>query len=130
MRICLKILLILFFLCISSQRINAQEIEIVQKEVDDTKYLINDLPKEINCRYVIPIIPNKETALQMVDVIVKNRYVNVDFDKLKPYEIKLIANHKVWEVKITQEVFLRKYTYYYIRLNRNTGEVIDIWKEL
>ena len=109
--------IILIMLCIIPQLNYSQE------ELEINIDPIKDLPKEISTKYGTDIIPDKETALMYADIILKKRYINVDFDVLKPYEISLIAEDKVWEIKV-----LRKPNYYYhLRLNKNNGEVLNIW---
>jgi len=88
---------------------------------------IRDLPKKINIVYGTDIIPDKETALQYADLIFKTRYPNTPFDNLKPYTINLIGDEKVWEVKVPIGNYDNKY--YILRINKNTGEIINIWLE-
>lgn len=90
---------------------------------------IKDLPKEIQFHYGTDIIPDESTAMELAEVILKNRYRSTNFKKLKPFEINLIADNKVWDVKIVQNTFRFKTTEYHIRLNKNTGEVLNIWVE-
>lgn len=85
-------LLALIFLSVNFYNSDAQNIEVIVQEIEEgVKDPIRDIPKKINYKYVNPIIPDKETALLYADVIFKKRYKNVDFDSLKPYDIKLVA---------------------------------------
>lgn len=56
---------------------------ILKKEESDNIDPIKDLPKEISNKYGTDIIPDKETALMYADIILKKRYINVDFDIFK-----------------------------------------------
>lgn len=88
---------------------------------------IKDLPKEIKSHYGTDIIPDESTAMELAEVILKNRYRSTNFKKLKPFGINLIADDKVWDIKIVQNTFRVKTTEYHVRLNKNTGEVLNIW---
>lgn len=123
-------LLVLIFFSVNFYNSDAQNIEVIVQEIEEgVKDPIRDIPKKINYKYVNPIIPDKETALLYADVIFKKRYKNVDFDSLKPYDIKLVAEDWIWEVKVTQETFQGKYTYFYLRINKNTGEIVNSWAD-
>lgn len=120
----------LSILCINSLNVNAQEIEIILQEVDDdTKDPIREVPKKILYKYATPLIPDEETAIEYADIVLKKRYKNIDFNQLKPYEIKLIADDWIWEIKVTQQVFYWKKSYFYLRINKNTGEIVNFWVE-
>ena len=88
---------------------------------------ITDLPKEIAERYGTDIVPDEKTALKIAEIIFKAGYINTKFDKLKPFEIKLIADNRVWEVKAVQQTFINKKTIFCIRINKNTGEVLNFF---
>lgn len=113
-------------LVISYQQVNAQVDKL--QEIDDTyKDPIKDLPKEIDYKYGKPMIPDEETALQYADIILKKRFRNIPFDDLKPYTINLIANERVWEIKVHIENYKDKY--FLIRINKNNGEILNCWLE-
>jgi len=99
--------------------------ELTNERIDTVK----ELPKVIAVRYGNDLVPDENTAVQIADVILKRRTASVNFDKLKPYLVKSIADDKVWEIKITQEVFVGKFSYWYVRINKNTGEILNIWVE-
>lgn len=67
MKIDLKIiLLMLFFVCMNSLEVYAQEIEIVLQEVDDnTKDPITEVPKKVLYKYVIPLYRMKRQLYNM-----------------------------------------------------------------
>lgn len=88
---------------------------------------IKDLPKKINVVYVINIISDENTAIEYAKIILKKRYPNVSFEKLEPFEITSIAEGKVWEVKIPTDPQLRGIAHYHIRINKNTGEILNFW---
>jgi hypothetical protein len=88
---------------------------------------ITDLPKEIDTRYGIDIVPNEKTALKIAEIILEERFVNVNFNDLKPFQINLIADEKVWEIIVVEKVFKGKITTYNLRINKNTGEILNLW---
>ncbi len=51
--------------------------------------IIKDLPNEITVKYGTDILPNEKTALSVAEIILKERYLNTKFDKLKPFKINL-----------------------------------------
>lgn len=123
-----NILLIAFFLCISYYKADAQNVEVVVQEVDeDAKDPIKDIPKKIYYKYGKPMIPDKETALQYADLVLKKRFRNVPFDEFKPYIINLIADERVWEIKVQIADYANKY--FLIRINKNNGEILNCWQE-
>lgn len=87
---------------------------------------IKDLPKEINERYVIPLVGNKETALSISKLIIKERYQKVNVEALIVDKAILVADEKVWEIVLKSPVsgFMHVYN---IRINKNTGEVLNFW---
>lgn len=113
--------IILIMLCIIPQLNYSQEK--LETNIDPIK----DLPREISTKYGTDIIPDEETALEYADVILKKRYINTQIDKLKPYEIELIAEGKVWEIKLPTDPRLREVAYFHLRINKNNGEVLNIW---
>lgn len=88
---------------------------------------IKDLPEIINSKYVIPMIPNEETALQYAEIILKKRYKGMDFEEVKPFEVHLIADEKVWDIQAPVNKRLRGIAYFHLRINKNTGEVLNSW---
>lgn len=112
---------ILFFLCMFSHVIYSQET--LNLEINP----IRDLPKEITIKYSIDIIPDKETALEYADLILKNRYINTKIDDLKPYEIELNKEGTVWKIKLPTDNRLRRKAYFHLNINKNTGEILNIW---
>lgn len=120
---------LMFFLVITllSCKSNAQVDKL--QEIDDSyKDPFKDLPKELNYKYGKPMIPDEETALQYADLVLKKRY-NIPFDEFKPYQIKLIADDRVWEIKVSIERYVGRYVYYFIRINKNNGEIVNCWRE-
>jgi hypothetical protein len=90
---------------------------------------IKDLPSEIVTKYGIDMVPNQESALKISQIILQERFQNTKFENLKPFTINLIAEGKVWDVIITEKVFLNKTTTYHLRINKNTSEILNIWVE-
>ncbi len=87
---------------------------------------IKDLPKVINERYVIPLVGNKDTALNISKLIIKERYQKVNIEALIVDKAILIADERVWEIVLKSPVsgFMNVYN---IRINKNTGEVLNFW---
>lgn len=87
---------------------------------------IKDLPNLVNERYVIPLVGNKETALNISKLIIKERYQKVNVETLIVDKAILVANEKVWEIVLKSPVsgFMHVYN---IRINRNTGEILNFW---
>lgn len=88
---------------------------------------IKDLPEIINSKYVIPMIPDEETALQYAEIIFKKRYKGMDFEEVKPFEVYLIAEEKVWDIKAPVDKRLKGIAYFHLRINKNTGEILNSW---
>ena len=89
---------------------------------------IDDLPKVIIERFGIDIVPNEKTAIKLTKIIFKERFVNIrNFNNFKPFEVKLICEGKVWEVKIENKIEKPYKFAYFIRINKNTGEVLNLW---
>lgn len=126
----MKINFINIFLIISfvllSHKVNAQ-VDKLQKIDDTYKDPIKDLPKELGYKYGKAMIPDKETALQYADLVLKKRFRNVPFDDFKPYIINLIADERVWEIKVQIADYTNKY--FLIRINKNNGEILNCWQE-
>lgn len=87
---------------------------------------IKDLPKEIKERYIIPLVGNKDTALSISKLIIKERYQKVNVNALIVDKAVLIADEKVWEIVLKNPVpgFMPVYN---IRINKNTGEILNFW---
>lgn len=79
-------------------------------------------------RYGTDILPNEEIVKKISEVILYERYINVDFEKFKPYKVNLIEDGKIWhfvaESHQSNVLFRKKYS---ILFNKNTGEVLSIW---
>lgn len=60
---------------------------------------ITDLPKEIKYRYSQDLIPNTESAIKISKIILKNYFNITNFDNLTSFEVKLVADNKVWEIE-------------------------------
>lgn len=91
---------------------------------------IKDLPKEIVVKFGIDIIPNEDLALKVAESILREHNRNVEFNDLKPFTINLIADGKVWDISIsdkpnTEYRVIRRT--YHLRINKNTGEVLNYW---
>lgn len=87
---------------------------------------IRDIPSEITERYVIPLVGDKDTALAISKLIIKESYKNVAIESLIIEKIALVANGKVWEIalKTPNAGFGLFFT---IRINKNTGEILNYW---
>lgn len=90
---------------------------------------VEGLPKEIKTRYSIDMVPNETIALNLSQIILQERFLNTKFENLKPFEINLIAEGKVWDIKVTEKVFKNKTTTYHLRINKNTSEILNLWVE-
>jgi hypothetical protein len=90
---------------------------------------VTRLPKKVNYRYGIDLIENEKIALDFTKLILKNKYKNIDFDNSK-YIVKLILDDRVWEIEVvinrTGITGIDKT--FFIRINRNTGEVYNLWQ--
>lgn len=87
---------------------------------------IRDIPKEIKEKYVIPLVGNEETALGIAKLIIKERYKDVNIDSLTLEKIELVSEEKVWEIvlKTPNAGFGLIFN---IRINKNTGEILNYW---
>ncbi|MDR6513925.1 hypothetical protein [Chryseobacterium camelliae] len=114
-----KILILLYFfpLCITAQQ---------QEKCSDKKRGIKQLPCTIVNRYGIDMIPDEETAIKYVDILIRKRDL-LDPERCKPYQINLIADNRVWEVVIKS--YKCSYCKIFININKNTGEVLNIYRE-
>ena len=119
----IKKLIFILLLSITNQIIYSQEESYFDDNMSDRKNY------DIKYSYLIDIIPDEETAIQYADIILKKRYVNIKIENLKPYKIKLIDDGKVWEIKLPKYKDIKYKFYYNIRINKNTGEILDIWQD-
>ena len=107
---------------------SVQAQETAYYEFDDTvKDPIKELPSKLFQRYSTDIIPDIETANAYVEIIIKKRYVNSQIEELKPFETILIANDRVWYVKIRKHLNPKSQYFYHVKINKNTGEILNIW---
>lgn len=74
------------------------------------------------------IIIDEETAVAYAELIFKSRYINTNFEVTKPFEIQSIDNNKVWYVIAEDKRDVIKKNSYHIKILKNTGQVIDIWR--
>ena len=59
-----------------------------------------------------------------IDILIKKRY-SIDTEEIKPYQISLIANEKVWKTVIKLNC---RFCKAYININKNTGEVLNFYR--
>ncbi|WP_123911987.1 hypothetical protein [Chryseobacterium shigense] len=86
---------------------------------------IDQLPCKLVNHYGTDIIPDEETVIKYVDVLIRKRAL-LDPEKSKPYQISLIADNKVWRIVIKS--YNCRYCKIYININKNTGEVLNYYK--
>ena len=96
----------------------------VDKNCNDKKRRIDELPCTIIERYGTDVIPDEETLIKYIDILINKRY-SVDAEELKPYQISLISNEKVWKTVIKLNC---RFCKLYININKNTGEVLNFYK--
>lgn len=87
------------------------------------------LPKKIEDRYGLDMIPNEESAIKLAEIVLYGRTTIKSLDKFKPFTINSIAKDKVWEV-IVSVIGDPKYSrekIYKIYINKNTGEILTFW---
>lgn len=96
----------------------------VDKNYNDKKRRIDELPCTIIERYGTDVIPDEETLIKYIDILINKRY-SIDAEELKPYQISLIANEKVWKTVIKLNC---RFCKLYININKNTGEVLNFYK--
>ena len=94
------------------------------KPCNDKKRQIDVLPCTIIERYGTDVIPDEETLIKYIDILIKKRY-SVDAEELKSYQISLIANEKVWKTVIKLDC---RFCKAYININKNTGEVLNFYR--
>ena len=97
------------------------------KNVDPMQHITN-IDKPIKIRFGNNIIKDEEMALFMAEYIFSNRYKNIDFKKFKPFVIQSIEGNKVWEIIASKKLYGKKPTFT-IRINKNTGEILNLWKD-
>ena len=119
----IKKLVFIILLSITNQIIYSQEeFYFYENQSEDRKY-------DIKIRYLNDIIADEKTAIEYAYVVFKNRYVNINIENFSKYKIQLIENDKIWDIKVPKYDD-PKYKYYYnIRINKNTGEILDIWQD-
>lgn len=88
---------------------------------------VTDVPEFIKQKYGEDLVSDEKMALQLTDIYFKKNYINNNFDLMKPYEIRLIADGKVWEIIAIEQTFSNKKTPFCIRINKNTGEVLNLF---
>ena len=96
----------------------------VDKNCNDKNRGIDELPCTIIERYATDVIPDEETLIKYIDILINKRY-SVDAEELKPYQISLIANEKVWKTVIKLNC---RFCKAYININKNTGEVLNFYR--
>ena len=90
---------------------------------------VDDLPKEIIVRYGIDMVPNEKSAIEISKIIFKERFVNLKYKYFKPFMVCLIADGKVWDLVLSPKKEEMHPIIYHIRINKNTGEIINFWIE-
>lgn len=95
-----------------------------KKEVVDP---IKELPNSIQNNFGTDILPNKEVAIKVCEIILLERYKNVDFNNYKPFIIESISEDRVWYIRAVQKDNPQRKHVYNIKINKNTGEVYNIW---
>lgn len=113
----------MLFLCAFPLSIMAQQK--IQKKCKDINRGIDQLPCKITYRYGTDIIPDEETAIKYIDLLINKREL-LDPDKAKPYLVNLIADNKVWHIVVKS--YNCRYCKIYININRNTGEVLNFYR--
>lgn len=92
---------------------------------------IKDIPKEITNRYGQDMILSEDMALSIAEIIFKAHDKYNSFDDYKPFSINLVSDGRVWEI-IAKPVSGNLHSVrkkYYLRLNKNTGEVLNFWTD-
>jgi hypothetical protein len=110
-----KTLLVLLLIVFSNKIIGQQKVD--------------DLPKEIIVRYGIDMVPNEKSAIEISKIIIKERFVNLKFKYFKPFIVSLIADGKLWDLVLSPKKEEIHPIIYHIRINKNTGEIINFWIE-
>lgn len=119
----IKKLIFISLLSITNQIIYSQEESFFyDRQSEERKY-------DIKIGFLTDIIADEKTAIEYAYIILKNRYVNNNIENFSKYKIQLIENDKIWDIKVPKYDD-PKYKYYYnIRINKNTGEILDIWQD-
>lgn len=79
-------------------------------------------------KFSTDIISNDTIALKYAELIFSNRYINVNFEVTKPFEIKSIDNDKIWYIIAEDKRDVIKKNSYHIKISKNDGKVLDIWR--
>ncbi|MCC2591143.1 hypothetical protein [Chryseobacterium sp. MFBS3-17] len=114
---------VLVMLCFMPVLILGQDKE--GQKCSDKNRGIDQLPCTITDRYGTDVIPDEDTAIKYVDILISKRYF-LDPKKAKPYQISLIADNKVWHIVVKS--YNCRYCKIYININRNTGEVLNFYR--
>lgn len=96
-----------------------------EKKCKDIKRGIDELPCKFVNRYAIDVIPDEETAIKYTNILVNKRDL-LNPEEVKPYQISLTANNKVWHIAVKSNKCI--YCKIYININKNTGEVLNHYK--
>ena len=115
-----KLIIFLLFICISCAS---------EKAAIFTDRFNHEI--EIDEIYVTDILKDKEIALEVAKSIWRHSR-KIKFPPDQKFEITLINNDRVWYIKAIQypESGSCKPRINHIKLNKNTCEVLDIWREL
>lgn len=108
-------------LCFIPLFIIAQE----DKKCKDENRGIDQLPCTIAYRYGIDVMPDEDSAVRYVDILIKKRNF-LEPEKAKPYQVSLIADNKVWHIVVKS--YNCRYCKIYININKNTGEVLNFYR--
>lgn len=115
-----KFLIVLYFLPLFA--ICQQE---KKQKCSDKNRGIDQLPCKIIHRYGTDVIPDEETLIKYVDLLVNKRSL-LDPEKIKPYQVSLLADNKIWHIVVKSYNCL--YCKIYININKNTGEILNYYK--
>ncbi len=92
---------------------------------------IKDIPNKITNRYGTDIVINDKMATSIAEIIFKEHDKYNSFEDYKPFSCKLVSDGKIWEIiakPISNQTKMARKKYY-LRLNKNTGEVLNFWVE-
>ncbi|MCW1962894.1 hypothetical protein [Chryseobacterium viscerum] len=114
-----KILMILCFLplCLFAQQLKKENCKDKNRDIDQ-------LPCKITEHYGIDMIPDENATIKYVDILIKKDLL--DPEKVKPYQISLIADNKVWHIIVKS--YNCRNCKIYININKNTGEVLNFYR--
>lgn len=76
--------------------------------------------------FAIDIINDEMIALKYAELVLSNKFANVDFEKFKPFEIKSIDNDKNWYIIAKDKSDVIKKNSFQIKISKNNGKVLDI----